>query len=101
MASMIGASRWRQVFCAVLLSAIVLVALHSHSYIDPLDEQPMSGGHHCLLCMTAHLPSALSSATFVPLPPAATSIAMTASDNEVKRDVQITFSLYMRPPPTA
>ena len=96
---MIGASRWRQVFCAVLLSAIVLVALHSHSYIDPFDEQPMSGGHHCLLCIAAHLPSAMSSASIAPLLPVASSVALSATDSQVRPEAEIAFSLYMRPPP--
>jgi hypothetical protein len=100
MASMIGASRWRQILCTVLLCTMVLVALHSHSSIDPFDEQPLSGGHHCLLCIAAHLPSAMSNAAVAPLPPAASSIALTALHMEVKRETQIAFSLYMRPPPT-
>lgn len=99
MASMIGASRWRQLFCTVLLCAIALVAFHSHSASDPFDEQPMSGGHHCLLCVAAHLPSAMSTTTVVPVPPAAGSIALTLTDSEQRREAQITFSLYMRPPP--
>lgn len=97
---MIGASRWRQILCTVLLCTIVLVALHSHSSIDPFDEQPLSGGHHCLRCIAAHLPSAMSHAAVAPLPPAASSITQTATDTEARRETQIAFSLYMRPPPT-
>ena len=99
MALMIGASRWRQVFCVVLLSAIVLVALHSHSSIDPLDEQPLSGGHHCLLCIAAHLPSATSNTAIAPLPPASRILALASLDPHANREAQLAFSLYMRPPP--
>lgn len=99
MASMIGASRWRQIFSTVLLSAIVLVALHSHSSIDPLDEQPLTGGHHCLLCIAAHLPSAVSNAAVTPLPPVVSPIAVIATNIAIKRETKIAFSLYMRPPP--
>ena len=96
---MIGASRWRQVFCVVLLSAIVLVALHSHAWTDPLDEQPLNGGHHCLLCIAAHLPSATSNAAIAPLPPGYCTIAVASLDPNAQREAQLAFSLYMRPPP--
>lgn len=92
-------TRWRKIFCAVVLSAIVLVALHSHAYLDPLDEQPINGGHHCLLCITAHLPQAVSPGVSMPVPPAASSIALAFAKPDVTRESQLAFSLYMRPPP--
>jgi hypothetical protein len=99
MASIIGANRWRQILCTVLLCTIVLVALHSHSFIDPFDKQPISGRHHCLLCIAAHLPSAMSHVATAPLQPAATPVAQSTTDAEVTREPRIAFSLYMRPPP--
>jgi hypothetical protein len=99
MATIIGASRWRQVFCVVLLSAIVLVALHRHSSIDPFDEQTPSGGHHCLLCIAAHQPSATSNTAIAPLPPGSRTIAVASINPHANREAQLAFSLYMRPPP--
>lgn len=101
MASIIGGSRWRQVFCTVLLSTIVLVALHSHVCADPLGDQPLNGGHHCLLCIAAHLPSAMSHVSVVPVPPRASHVAIVSTSARVKHESEIAFSLYMRPPPTA
>ncbi len=101
MASIIEGSRWRQVFCTVLLSTIVLVALHSHVCADPLTDQPLNGGHHCLLCIAAHLPSAMSQAAVVPAPPRACHVAIASANAGVNHESEIAFSLYMRPPPSA
>ena len=101
MASIIGGSRWRQVFCTVLLCTIVLVALHSHVCADPLTDQPLNGGHHCLRCVAAHLPSTMSNVAVVPLPPPTSHVAVVAPTSASKHDSEIAFSLYMRPPPTS
>jgi len=100
-ASIVGGSRWRQVFCTVLLSTIILVALHSHVCADPLTDQPLNGGHHCLVCIAAHLPSATSNVMAVPLPPSSCHVAVASTDSVLHRETQIAFSLYMRPPPLA
>jgi hypothetical protein len=93
------ATGWRRVFCAVVLSAIVLIALHSHAYVDPLDDQPINGGHHCLLCIAAHLPQAVSAGTPTPVPPGASAVTLSFTKMVATREPQIAFSLYMRPPP--
>ena len=90
---------WRKVFCTLVLSAIVLIALHTHASIDPLDDQPLNGGHHCLLCIAAHLPQAVSSGTVTPVPPTAAADTLSFAAAESAREPQLAFSLYMRPPP--
>lgn len=92
---------WRKVFCALVLSAIVLIALHTHASIDPLDDQPLNGGHHCLLCITAHLPQAVNSGNPVVVPPVASTVTLAAVQMDQAREPQVAFSLYMRPPPAA
>ena len=90
---------WRKVFCALVVSAIVLIALHTHASIDPLDDQPLNGGHHCLLCITAHLPRAVNSPTPLVAPPVRSTVTLAASKLDAAREPQVSFSLYMRPPP--
>lgn len=93
------ATGWRRIFCALVLSAIVLIALHSHAVLDPLDEQPINGGHHCLLCIAAHLPQAVSSTAQILLLPSSSAVLLTSSKTDVPHETQLAFSLYMRPPP--
>lgn len=93
------ATGWRRLFCALVLSAIVLIALHSHALLDPLDDQPINDGHHCLLCIAAHLPQAVSSRTQLPLLPSSFSILHASSEIHASHEAQLAFSLYMRPPP--
>lgn len=93
------AGGWRKVFCALVLSAIVLIALHTHASFDPLDDQPLASGHHCLLCITAHLPQAVSSGTVAPLPPSTAADTLSLATMESAREPKLAFSLYMRPPP--
>ncbi len=91
--------RWKAVLCLLLLCVLSIDALHVH---DPFASAgaPSGNPHHCVLCMAAHLPLAVSPSTDAPipqyrrlssLPPAA------AYDYESL----VGFSLYMRPPPAA
>ncbi len=91
---------WQKVFCVLVVSAIVLIALHTHASIDPLDDQPLNGGHHCLLCITAHLPQAVNSGTPLIVPPVTSTVTLAAAEMDVARELQVSFSLYMRPPPS-
>ena len=94
------ATGWRRVFCTLVLSAIVLIALHSHAFLDPLDDQPINGGHHCLLCIAAHLPQAVSSSAPLPVPPTIVAMTLVSSGASLSPDAKLAFSLYMRPPPS-
>jgi hypothetical protein len=93
------ATGWRRIFCALVLSTIVLIALHSHAFLDPLDDQPINGGHHCLLCIAAHLPQAVSSSAEIPLLPNSSAVLLASSELGTPHEAQLAFSLYMRPPP--
>ena len=95
------ATGWRRVFCALILSAIVLIALHSHAFLDPLDDQPINSGHHCMLCIAAHLPQAVSTSAPLPIPPSSMAMTPTSPGARLAPNAELAFSLYMRPPPTA
>lgn len=82
-----------------MLSAIVLIALHSHALLDPLDDHPISGGHHCLLCIAAHLPQAVSSNAQVLLLPNSSAVLLASGESDTAHEARLSFSLYMRPPP--
>jgi hypothetical protein len=100
MATMIGATRLRKISCALLLCGIVLVAMHSHATIDPLESQPISDGHHCQLCIAAHLPQVVSAAAAVLAPPGPSAVAPVIVELDAMGEPQLAFSLYMRPPPS-
>ena len=93
------ASGLRQILCLAVVCALVLVAFHCHSAIDTTDAQPISGSHHCLVCITAHLPQVVSTTVAFAPPLTARAGTLTTALNGRMHDVLLPFSLYMRPPP--
>lgn len=74
-------------------------AIHVHSGSASSQEDPVAS-HHCLLCLSAHLPLAVHVAPM--LPGAAFSrAAAPIPDQPDSYDSAIAFSLYTRPPPQA
>jgi hypothetical protein len=83
----------------VLLCVTTLVGIHTHAQADPLQADPLSGSHHCLLCVTAQLPLAVSACAAAPTPVFTAPVTVTIGDLDTVVEPRHTFSLYTRPPP--
>lgn len=83
----------------VLLCITTLISIHAHASADPLQADPLSGSHHCLLCVAAQLPLAVSACTDVPTPVFTAPATVTFWQLETVVEPLSTFSLYTRPPP--
>ncbi len=85
--------------CLLLLCVLSIDALHVH---DPLAAAaaPSGNPHHCVLCMAAHLPLALSPSAIAPTPSCRQSDIALPADTYAYESLA-GFPLYMRPPPLA
>ena len=83
--------------CLLLLGLSSYDAIHVHRSVGPLENAPLSP-HHCLLCLAAHLPLAVSASPAAPMLPVARATALVPK--QVGRYESATsFPLYTRPPP--
>jgi hypothetical protein len=80
--------------CLLVLFLTSLDAIHSHGPANPLRS-----GEHCLLCMAAHLPMAVSASAAAPAPVFAAVTTLSYFHAGPARQPLNVFSLCMRPPP--
>lgn len=85
--------------CLLVLFFASLDAVHSHRSVNPLGTTPLHSGEHCVLCLAAHLPLAVSGGTAA-IAPVFTAVSETPRFcAEPGLDRLSGFSLYIRPPP--
>lgn len=82
--------------CLLVLFVTSLDAIHSHG---PTSPQASRSGEHCVLCLAAHLPLAVSASTAAPAPVFTEAAMLPSLHTEPARQPLSAFSLYMRPPP--
>jgi hypothetical protein len=85
--------------CLLVLLVTSLDAIHSHGPVNALGAKPLRSGEHCVLCMAAHLPLAVSASTAAPVPVFTAAAMLPSFHMEPAREPLSAFSLYMRPPP--
>jgi hypothetical protein len=88
----------RALVCALLLCLIIADNLHTHRVLTPAEAAPLSDSPHCLLCMAAHLPVAISEQSAIPVPSFTRETTLAAHPVCVYESCPA-FTLYIRPPP--
>ena len=83
--------------CLLLMCVSSYDAIHVHSSVGPLESAPLAP-HHCLLCLAAHLPVAISAGPATPIP-RFTCAAPLPPEQVASYESAATLVPYTRPPP--